>query len=124
MDIQGHADPGTASPLGYSVITYLPPLFLFLQQNNYGDEMRAVGLSAQLQMPTFIPHHLLCCLLKSCSGPAPLSNLPARTSQGMASPFFKPLFQIVLDPPIRDMVKCNGKSLFSRGVSYVLAPYL
>jgi hypothetical protein len=53
------------------VITYLPPLFLFLQDNNYGDEMRAVGLSAQLQMPTFLPHHLLCCLLKSCSWPAP-----------------------------------------------------
>jgi hypothetical protein len=40
----------------------------------------------------------------------------------MASPFFKPLFQIVLDPPIRDMVNASGKPLFSRGVSYVLAP--
>jgi hypothetical protein len=64
MDIQGHADPGITSPLGYSVITYLPSLFLFLQQENYGDEMRAVGWSATLRVPTFVPHHLLCCLLK------------------------------------------------------------
>jgi hypothetical protein len=40
----------------------------------------------------------------------------------MASPFFKPLFQIVVDPPIWDMVNASGKPLFSRGVSYVLAP--
>jgi hypothetical protein len=40
----------------------------------------------------------------------------------MASPFFKPLFQIVLDPSIRDMVNASDKPLFSRGVSYVLAP--
>jgi hypothetical protein len=40
----------------------------------------------------------------------------------MASPFFKPLFQIVLDPPIWDMVNASGEPLFSRGVSYVLAP--
>jgi hypothetical protein len=39
----------------------------------------------------------------------------------MASPLFKPLFQIVLDHPIRDMVNASGKLLFSRGVSYVLA---
>jgi hypothetical protein len=41
----------------------------------------------------------------------------------MASPFSKPLFQIVLDPPIRDMVNASGKPLFSRGVIYVLAPF-
>jgi hypothetical protein len=40
----------------------------------------------------------------------------------MVYPFFKPLFQIVLDPPIRDMVNASGKPMFSRGVSYVLAP--
>jgi hypothetical protein len=40
----------------------------------------------------------------------------------MASPFFKPLFQIVLDPPIWDMVNASGEPLFSRGFSYVLAP--
>jgi hypothetical protein len=40
----------------------------------------------------------------------------------MVSPFFKPLFQIVLDPPIRDMVNASGEPLFSRGVRYVLAP--
>jgi hypothetical protein len=40
----------------------------------------------------------------------------------MASPFFKPLFQTLLDPPIWDMVNASGKLLFSRGVSYVLAP--
>ena len=51
-----------------------------------------------------------------------------RTSQGMASPFFKPLFQIVLNPLFLDIVKCNREPLFSRGVSYVLCtpliPYL
>jgi hypothetical protein len=40
----------------------------------------------------------------------------------MASPFFKPLFQIGLDPPIQDMVNASGEQLFSPGVSYVLAP--
>jgi hypothetical protein len=42
----------------------------------------------------------------------------------MASPFFKPLFQIVLDPPIQDTVNASGEALFSRGVIYVLAPLI
>jgi hypothetical protein len=29
---------------------------------------------------------------------------------------------MVLDPPIRDTVNASGEPLFSRGVSYVLAP--
>jgi hypothetical protein len=37
------------------VITYLPPLFLFLLENNYGDEMRADRQSASfLNMPVFV----------------------------------------------------------------------
>ncbi len=93
--------------------------------------MRADGPSAQLRMPTFVPHQLLCCLLKSCLQPAGVrgrSLIYPRTSQGMASPFFKPLFQISLTPRFRDIVKCKPKPLFSRGVSYVLCtpliPYL
>jgi hypothetical protein len=86
--------------------------------------MHAVGWSATLRMPNFVPHYLLLLTKRSCSRPAPLSNLPRALLKGMASSFFKPMFQIVLDPPIRDIVKCSGERLFSRGVSYVLAPLI
>jgi hypothetical protein len=84
--------------------------------------MRADRPSAQLRMPTFVPHQLLCCLLKELqpAGVRVRSLICSRTSQGTASPFFKPLFQIVLNPLFRDIVKCNGELLFSRSVSYVL----
>jgi hypothetical protein len=66
-------------------------------------------------MNTFVMHDLL--LL-----PKEAAVSRGRSWISRAPPFFKPLFQIVLDPPIRDMVNATGKPLFSRGVSYVLAP--
>jgi hypothetical protein len=55
--------------LGYSVITYLSSsLFLSLNGNNYGDGMLAVGQSAQMRMPTFVPHHLLLLAKEAAAG--------------------------------------------------------
>jgi hypothetical protein len=83
--------------------------------------MRAVGTRAQLRMPTFVPHDLLLLPSEAVAGRRCSLICCAHFSRD-ASPFFKPLFQIVLDPPIGDMVNASGKPLFSRGVSYVLAP--
>jgi hypothetical protein len=74
-------------------------------------------------MPTFVPHHLLL-LAKEAAAGRRRSLICRLLLKGMASPFFKPLFQIVLDTPIEDTVNASGKPLFLRGVSYVLAPLI
>jgi hypothetical protein len=72
-------------------------------------------------MPTFVPHNWLLLSTEAAAGRRRSLICGAHFSR-IASPFFEPLFQIVLEPPIRNTVNASGQPLFSRGVSYVLAP--